>query len=101
MYDIADENDHLCSVDEAVVTPDRIAFDWEEDYDKYVASLNSTDGFEYSGDYGVAGFPRTGKMKAWLYRAQSGDLLLWMTWTNDENGIAENYLISLTPPDEE
>lgn len=88
MYEVEGMDEYEGDVQDAVVTNERIAMDWEEDGEALHAVLHSTDGgYSYKGTFGEPVLDPNCLMEAWRFKSLAGDELLWATWYRKDTGF--------------
>jgi len=92
-----DLEDYHHDIDQAVVTKNRIAMDWEEDGEKFHAVLTSTDGVNYEGNFGLTELDKKWKMDAAKYTAADKDVLLLLKWIQTDSGDEGSCIVILEP----
>lgn len=82
-------------VEDAVVTKDRIAIDWQENEVLHHAVLKSIDGTNYIGNFGAA-LPKTEwKIQGKKYAAPDKSVVLLLRWTQEDFGRAGWVVVEL------
>jgi hypothetical protein len=94
----ADIEQEKSDIQEAIVTNQKISSDWEESDTEFHAQLISKDnGVTYTGSFGYPELNRNCTMKAKKYTANNGEILLWITWEDQESGNGGIDIIRLKP----
>ena len=86
-------------ITEAVVTESKISIDWVEDGQNFFASLHSTDGIEYEGNFGEPVLSDACKMSGTKYMAAYGSVLLLVRWTHQDLATSGSCYFELDPVD--
>lgn len=95
-YEVDGMDEPTCDIQDAIVTKDRIALDWEENGDMFHALLHSTDGgYNYQGHFGERLLDTNCVIEAWRFRSVAGDELLWVTWHRKDTGFGGTSLVHL------
>ena len=87
------------SIDEAIVTNERIAIDWHEDEDAWVLLATSEDGVEYRGTYGIDRPDPGREITLWRYTAVDGRVALLCEWREPAAGDGGWCMWELHPPE--
>jgi hypothetical protein len=98
MTELGIEIDHFnFEVEDAVVTRDRIAMDWQENEVRHHAVLKSNDGTNFIGNFGAA-VPKTEwKIQGKKYTAADKSMVLLLRWTQEDFGRAGWVVVELDP----
>ena len=85
-------------VQEAIVTPERIALDWIENGVRYHLVAHSHDGgLTYQGSYGMFRPEADWVAEITRYTAVDGSVILFCDWHEKDSGLAGSSMYRLTP----
>ena len=85
-------------VQEAIVTPDRIALDWIENGVRYHLLAHSDDGgLTYQGNYGMFRPEDDWVVEIACYTAVNGSAILFCDWHEKDSGRAGSWMCRLRP----
>lgn len=96
-YDFEGEEGYEEDVRQAIVTKERIAMDWDEDGELFLATLHSEDGYFYEGTFGSPRPEPSTRMSGYLYKSVSGEYLFWAEWNRSDTGFGGANIIFLSP----
>lgn len=96
-YEFEGDDAYEEDVRQAIITKDRMAIDWAEDDEAFLAVLHSEDGYFYEGTFGSPRPEPAALMSGWLFKSVNGEYLFWMNWNRTDTGFGGSSLIFLTP----